>query len=78
MARPHHRRKHKHFQPPPHERKATKGGAASVMAVFGAILGLAITYFAVQASTVWIIAGLIAGGLLGYFIGRNMDKSAGK
>ena len=43
MARSHHRRKHKQWQPPPHERKPKKG-AASMFAVVGAVVGLGITF----------------------------------
>lgn len=77
MARSHHRRKHKNFQPPPHTRK-TKGGAASMFTVVGAVVGLAITYFANRENIILIIAGLLAGGLIGYYIGRKFDKGGKK
>ena len=76
MANPHHRKKRKHFTPPPHTRKEVKGGASSIMAIFGAIIGLAIFYFAVQAGVIWIIAGSIALALVGYMIGKWMDNAA--
>jgi VIT1/CCC1 family predicted Fe2+/Mn2+ transporter len=78
MANPHHRKKRKHFTPPPHERKEDKGGAASIMTIFGAIIGLAIFYFAVQASLIWIILGSAAIAFIGYLIGKWMDKAAVK
>lgn len=74
MARSHHRKKHKHFQPPPHERKA-KGGAASLLAIVGAVVGIAIMYFASPENILLMAAGLIAGTLTGYIIGRGIDKS---
>ena len=78
MARPHHRKKHKHFQPPPHERKKSKGGAASIFAIFGALVGLALAYFGTQGEMLWLIVGLGGGLLIGWLIGRNIDKSADK
>lgn len=74
MARSHHRKKHKHFQPPPHARKA-KGGAASLLAIVGAVAGLAIAFFADQENIVLWITGLVIGALLGYFIGRRIDTT---
>lgn len=75
MARSHHKRKHKHFQPPAHPEKTKKrGGATSVMTVAGAIVGFAIAYFASQSNVIVIILGTIVGGLIGYWIGRNIDK----
>ena len=76
MANPHHRKKRKHFTPPPHQRKQPKGGASSIMAIFGAIIGVAIFYFAVQASVIWIIVGSITLGIIGYLIGKRMDGTA--
>jgi VIT1/CCC1 family predicted Fe2+/Mn2+ transporter len=46
------------------------------MAIFGAIIGLAIFYFAVQAGVIWIIGGSIALALVGYMIGKWMDNAA--
>lgn len=77
MARSHHRKKHKHFQPPPHERK-TKGGAASLMGIVGAVVGLAIMYFANEENIVLMAVGLVAGGLIGYVIGRSIDKGGAR
>jgi 4-hydroxybenzoate polyprenyltransferase len=77
MARSHHRKKHKHFQPPPHEKK-TKSGAASLMAIVGAVVGLAIMYFANQENIILMAVGLVAGGLIGYIVGRSIDKGGSK
>jgi hypothetical protein len=76
MANPHHRKKHKHFQPPPRPANAkTKSGAASVFAIVGAVAGAAIPYFIVPDNIYIIIGGLVTGILIGYFIGNNIDKS---
>jgi len=77
MANPHHRKKHKHFQPPPHTRKqAKKGSVAPIMAIFGGIVGFAIVYLGVSGSIVWLITGTILAALLGYIVGKNLDKIA--
>jgi hypothetical protein len=78
MPTSHHRRKHKHFQPPPHKEGTArkKGSAAGIMAIVGIIAGLAITYFAAQGSIGWIVAGAVAGAVAGYLLGLQMDKNA--
>ena len=76
MANPHHRKKRKHFTPPPHIRKEDKGGASFIMAIFGAITGLAIFYFAMQAGLAWIIVGSAVMAVIGYYIGKWMDSGA--
>ena len=77
MARSHHRRKHKNFQPPPHTHKE-KAGATSLFTIIGAVVGLAIAFFANRESIILIIAGLLAGGLIGYYIGRKLDRGEEK
>ena len=76
MARSHHRRKHKHFQPPPHtgSHKA-KRNAATIFAIGGGVVALIIFYSATDGSLIWVIIGALAGGLIGYFIGRRIDQS---
>ena len=77
MARSHHRRKHKQWQPPPHERKPKKG-AASMFAVVGAVVGLGITFFASNRNVIITIIGLLVGGLVGYYFGKNFDEGASR
>jgi hypothetical protein len=79
MARSHHRKKHKHFQPPPHtgEHKE-KRNAATIFAIAGGVIALIISYSATSGDLVWVIAGTIAGAGLGYLIGRNIDKPGNK
>jgi uncharacterized membrane protein YfcA len=85
MANPHHRKKHKehlrHFQ----NRTAAGSGeskekakASSVFAVGGAIAGLAVLYFATQGDFIWAAGGAIVGGLVGYLVGKNVDRAPKK
>ncbi len=79
MARSHHRRKHKHFQPPPHTGPhKQKGKASTVIAIAGAVVAFVIGYSATEGNIIWVIAITIIGALLGYLIGRSIDKSGEK
>ncbi len=79
MARSHHRKKHKHFQPPPHiGTHKEKGNAATIIAIAGAVIGLIISYSATEGDPVWVIAVTIVASALGYLIGRRIDKSGEK
>ena len=76
MARSHHRRKHKHFQPPPHTAAhKPKKNASTVFAIVGAVVALIIIYSIAQDSLAWIIIGTLVGGAIGYLIGRSVDRS---
>ena len=80
MARSHHRKKHKeqlrHFK---HKEETTfstpKSKAANIFAVMGAIVGLAVSYFASEGSVLWIYIGIIVGVIAGYLIGRKLDSN---
>lgn len=80
MARSHHRKKHKsHLQQfrQSHEKSSSssaRAGAISVFTIAGALLGLAIGYFATEGTMLWIVVGLLAGGALGYLIGNRVDQ----
>lgn len=81
MARSHHRKKHKsHLQQFRHMHEksasasASRAGAISVFTIAGALLGLAIGYFATEGTMLWIVVGLLAGGALGYLIGNRVDQ----
>lgn len=83
MARPHHRKKHKEqlrqFQQSRGAfKKEAKGKATNVFAITGAVVGLAIAYFATQGNLVWVIIGLLAGAGAGYLIGKSVDESGKK
>lgn len=81
MARSHHRKKHKtHVQQFKHSHDTntagsrSKAGAISVFTIGGALLGLALGYFATEGTMLWLVVGLLAGGALGYLIGNRLDK----
>lgn len=82
MARSHHRKKHKaHVQQfrQSHDTtgipgKTAGGRSISVFTIAGAALGFAIGYFATQGTMLWLVVGLLAGGALGYVIGRKIDS----
>ncbi|HRO69632.1 MAG TPA: hypothetical protein PK951_04605 [Chitinophagaceae bacterium] len=80
MARSHHRKKHKeHLRNFKQKEETTwstpKSKAANVFAVTGAIVGLAISFFSTEGSILWISVGVIAGGIAGYLIGRRVDQN---
>jgi len=80
MARSHHRKKHKEqLRQFKHKEETTystpKSKASNIFAIMGAIVGLAVSYFASEGSVLWVSIGLIAGGIAGYFIGRKVDSS---
>ena len=53
-----------------------KTKASGICAVAGAIIGLAVSYFATDASYLWMSVGTVAGGVAGYFIGRKLDEDS--
>ncbi len=80
MARSHHRKKHKqHLQQFKHSQdiaadtRKSKSSATWVFGIAGAILGFAVSYFA-SGALIWVAAGLIAGCMAGYLIGRKIDS----
>ena len=82
MANPHHRKKHKeHLRQFQKERtsseSAPKGKAANIFGIVGAVIGLAIAYFA-SGNLIWVAVGAIAGGLGGYYTGKNIDNAGKK
>lgn len=83
MARSHHRKKHKeHLRQFQHKSDINTGNAkgrgSNVFAIVGAVAGLAILYFATQGDMVWALGGAIAGGLVGYLLGKSIDKAGKK
>ena len=83
MARSHHRKKHKqHLQQfkQSHDSSVSASAAKNtakavwVFGIAGVIVGFAIGYFATSGSLLWMAAGLVAGGGIGYLIGRKIDN----
>ena len=79
MARSHHRKKHKEHlrqfkQSQEMTQKKSKGRATPTFVIAGLVAGFAIGYFASPGNMIWMGAGLVAGGILGYLIGRKIDK----
>jgi hypothetical protein len=78
MARSHHRKKHKeHLRQFKNKSDtstpAPKSKAAAVFAVGGAVIGMAVTYFAAAGSLLWILIGTVLGAAAGYLVGRRVD-----
>jgi hypothetical protein len=81
MARSHHRKKHKeHLRQFKHRGETVsakqKSKASGIFTVAGAIIGLAVSYFATDASYLWMAVGTVAGGIAGYFIGKKIDDDS--
>lgn len=85
MARSHHRKKHKqHLQQFKNSQVTTadtprsKSSATWVFGIAGAVLGFAVSYFASSGEILWLVPGLVAGTVAGYFIGRKIDSQKTK
>ncbi len=81
MARSHHRKKHKsHLKQfkQSHDTTApanTKTKAAWVLAIGGAIVGFAVSFFASDGAPLWLAVATVAAGVAGYYIGKKMDDT---
>lgn len=80
MARSHHRKKHKeqlrHFKHKEETIFSTpKSKAANIFALMGAIVGLAVGYFATDGTILWVVIGVAIGGIAGYLVGRKVDSN---
>lgn len=83
MARPHHRKKHKeHLRQFQHKAdmktEDAKSKGSTTFAIVGAVVGLAIFYFATQGDIIWTIGGTAIGAGIGYLFGRSIDRSGKK
>ncbi len=72
------RRKHKHHTPPAPGHTKAKAKTAVVIAIIGAIVGLAIAFFANNQSIIGMSAGTAIGAIVGYLFGNSLDKAAEK
>ncbi len=61
-----------------HSTAKIKRSAALVVGILAAILGLAVAFFTQGPDLFWMITGTLSGGIIGYLVGRGMDKSIGK
>ena len=81
MARSHHRKKHKeHLRQFQHNQEgisstSKKGKVTGTFAAIGIIVGAAIGYFSTDGVILWVALVAVAGGLAGFLIGHNIDKS---
>lgn len=83
MARPHHRKKHKeHLRQFQHKADINtddaKGKGSNVFAIVGAVVGMAVIYFATQGDIIWALGGAVIGGGAGYLLGKSIDRPAKK
>ena len=85
MANPHHRKKHKAHLKQFQQRAVSgtgeskaKAKASSVFAIGGAVVGLIVLYLATQGDFLWAAVGGLAGGLIGYLVGKNIDRAPKK
>lgn len=77
-SRGRHAHKHPHTQSTKQTKKArtpSKNRATIVAIVFFTLLGLGIGFFIDDSSTLTILTSTIAGAVLGYLFGHQIDKS---
>jgi len=68
--------KHIHQDYVPH--KVKRKSAVPVAIVFCMILGLGIAWFAAETFVPGLVAGIVLGGIVGWFAGKQMDKTFNK
>jgi len=83
MPQSRHRHKHSHHhsshaQPTQPHKAAPKRSAVTIMVVFIGLLGIFIAFIAAGSDIIWLLAGALAGGIVGYFIGHSMDRLSAK
>jgi membrane protein YqaA with SNARE-associated domain len=82
MPRSRHRHKHHyHHAEAVHPARPTRAARRSpvvIMIVFTALLGCMVALISAGTDPLWLFTGIIIGGIVGYFIGRSMDKVARK
>jgi hypothetical protein len=77
FAMPQSRHRHGHqFQKPAAIPSSQRVKGRIIWAVLFAVFGLAIVYFASEASWIVILGGALVGALIGYFAGKSMEQDA--
>ena len=71
--RKHHHDQHKSGGSLEHAKKSRS--AVTVTVIFCALLGMGSAYFASGVSALWLAIGAAVGALVGYFFGKQIDKS---
>ena len=78
---PQSRHRHKHHRPHPadparqtHAVKTARKNPVTIMIVFVGLLGAIVALFAAGSDPVWLLAGVVVGALVGYFIGKRMSR----
>lgn len=78
MPQSRHRHKHNRQHPgQPHAVKTAprlRKNPVTIMIVFVAILGAIAALFAAGSDPVWLLAGVLVGAVVGYFIGKRMSR----
>lgn len=86
MSKSKNRKQHHHFQP---QRSVTskqdlldqpekKANLVTLSILVCSILALGISWFAFGNSVIAILIGIVLGGIIGYFAGKQMEKSLEK
>jgi uncharacterized membrane protein YfcA len=82
MPRSKQRKQHHHYQPPANAIRSKKNrSAVSASIVLVALAGMGIAWFAAGDSDAWLLwltAGALIGSILGYYFGKQIDRSMSK
>ena len=78
MPQSRHRHKHpRHLSGQPQAVKAAprqRRNPVTIMIVFVGLLGAIVALFAAGSDPVWLLAGVVVGAVVGYFIGKRMSR----
>jgi len=76
----HHQGSHAHSQQQTvtPKRKSKRKSAIPIMMAFIALLGLVIAFISAGTDIIWLSAGIVGGAIVGYFIGKGMDRVTAK
>lgn len=74
---PQSRHRHGHqYQKPAAVPSSQRVKGRIIWAILFAVFGMALVYFASEGSWIVVLAGALAGALVGYFAGRSMEEDA--